>query len=214
VSDQQHAPTALYPRKSPGTPYTRGWVGPRAGLDRCGKSRPTGIRSTDRPARSSVAIPTELPEPTQKWWRDQTQPRQNKPRRTIPFWWRLWWHHIYYYYYYYYFCLILLLHGTHYITTFFVCNFVAVFAVPVQITLLTQFVHLFMNYFSSSFTCLCPLVLYIHQTENWNGYIYYVSHLTVSHLTEMSPQCIFFKILFHTSFLESKSWHVAPDLQS
>ena len=26
-----------------------------------GKSRPTGIRSPDRPARSSVAIPTELP---------------------------------------------------------------------------------------------------------------------------------------------------------
>jgi hypothetical protein len=27
-------------------------VGPRAGLDRCGKSRPTGIPSPDRPARS------------------------------------------------------------------------------------------------------------------------------------------------------------------
>jgi hypothetical protein len=27
-------------------------VGPRAGLDRCGKSRPTGIRSPDRPDRS------------------------------------------------------------------------------------------------------------------------------------------------------------------
>jgi hypothetical protein len=27
-------------------------VGPRDGLDRCGKSRPTGIRSPDRPARS------------------------------------------------------------------------------------------------------------------------------------------------------------------
>ena len=27
-------------------------MGPRAGLDRCGKSRPTGIRSPDRPARS------------------------------------------------------------------------------------------------------------------------------------------------------------------
>ena len=26
-------------------------MGPRAGLDRCGKSRPTGIRSPDRPAR-------------------------------------------------------------------------------------------------------------------------------------------------------------------
>ena len=37
-------------------------MGPRAGLDG-GKSRPTGIRSQDRPARSSVAIPTELPGP-------------------------------------------------------------------------------------------------------------------------------------------------------
>ena len=38
---------------APGTHCTRGWVGPRAGLDGCGKSRPppTGIRSPDRPAR-------------------------------------------------------------------------------------------------------------------------------------------------------------------
>jgi hypothetical protein len=36
-------------------------VGPSAGLGRYGKSRPPGIRSPDRPARSSVAIPTELP---------------------------------------------------------------------------------------------------------------------------------------------------------
>ena len=28
-----------------------------------GKSRPTGVRSPDRPARSSVALPTELPGP-------------------------------------------------------------------------------------------------------------------------------------------------------
>ena len=31
---------ALYPRKRPGTHCTGGWVGPRAGLDRCGKSHP------------------------------------------------------------------------------------------------------------------------------------------------------------------------------
>jgi hypothetical protein len=31
-----------------------------------GKSRPTGIRSPDRPARSSVSIPTELPGPLVK----------------------------------------------------------------------------------------------------------------------------------------------------
>jgi hypothetical protein len=30
----------LYPRKRPGTHYTGGWVGPRAGLDVCEKFRP------------------------------------------------------------------------------------------------------------------------------------------------------------------------------
>jgi hypothetical protein len=34
VSGQHHAPAALYPRGiDPGTHWTRGWVGPRAGLD-------------------------------------------------------------------------------------------------------------------------------------------------------------------------------------
>jgi len=36
-------------------------VGPSAGLDRCGKSRPHRDSIPDHPARSSVAIPTELP---------------------------------------------------------------------------------------------------------------------------------------------------------
>jgi hypothetical protein len=40
-------------------------VGPRAGLDGRKISPPTGTRSPDRPARSSVAIPTELPGPPQ-----------------------------------------------------------------------------------------------------------------------------------------------------
>ena len=40
VRGQRHAPTALYPRERPGTHCTEGWMGPRAGLDRCGKSRP------------------------------------------------------------------------------------------------------------------------------------------------------------------------------
>jgi len=38
-------------------------VGPRAGLDRCGISRPHRDSIPDRPVRSSVAIPTELPGP-------------------------------------------------------------------------------------------------------------------------------------------------------
>jgi len=32
-SGQQHAPAALYPRERPGTYFTGGWVGLRAGLD-------------------------------------------------------------------------------------------------------------------------------------------------------------------------------------
>jgi hypothetical protein len=39
-------------RSLPGTHSSGGWVDPRAGLDRCGKFRPTGIRSPDRPTRS------------------------------------------------------------------------------------------------------------------------------------------------------------------
>ena len=48
---KRHAPAAPYPRERPGTQFTGGWVGLRAGLDWCGKSRPTGIRSLDCPAR-------------------------------------------------------------------------------------------------------------------------------------------------------------------
>jgi hypothetical protein len=33
-------PQSLYPRESPGTHSLGGWVGARAGLDGCGKSRP------------------------------------------------------------------------------------------------------------------------------------------------------------------------------
>ena len=33
-------PRPLYPRQRPGTHCTGGWVGPRTGPDRCGKSRP------------------------------------------------------------------------------------------------------------------------------------------------------------------------------
>ena len=40
VRGERHAPAALYPRERPGTHCTRGWVDPKAGLDRCGKSHP------------------------------------------------------------------------------------------------------------------------------------------------------------------------------
>ena len=39
VGGQRHAPAAL-PRERSGTHCIRGWVGPRAGLDGCGKTRP------------------------------------------------------------------------------------------------------------------------------------------------------------------------------
>jgi hypothetical protein len=46
-------PQPLYPRERHGTHCVRGWVGPSASLNGCGKSRPhTGILSPDRPARS------------------------------------------------------------------------------------------------------------------------------------------------------------------
>ena len=43
VGGQSHAPAALPPGKRPGTHCIGGWVGPRAGLDRCVKSRPPGF---------------------------------------------------------------------------------------------------------------------------------------------------------------------------
>jgi hypothetical protein len=64
VGGQLHAPATLPPGKIPGTHCIGGWVGPRAGLDGCEKSRPHWIRSPDRPARSVVAIPTTLSRPT------------------------------------------------------------------------------------------------------------------------------------------------------
>ena len=42
---QQHALAALYPQERPGTHFTGGWAGPRAGLDGRKNLIPTGIRS-------------------------------------------------------------------------------------------------------------------------------------------------------------------------
>jgi hypothetical protein len=39
VRGQHHPLAALPPGKWAGNHYTEGWVGPRAGLDGCGKSR-------------------------------------------------------------------------------------------------------------------------------------------------------------------------------
>ena len=67
VSGEQHAPAVLYPREGPGTYYTGGWVGPVVGLNG-GKIPPHRDRSSEHPARSSVAIPTELPGPPKSRW--------------------------------------------------------------------------------------------------------------------------------------------------
>ena len=58
-------PGRLYPRERPGSHCTGGWVGLGAGLDRCGKSRPTGIRSPDLPARSESLYRLSYPAPPQ-----------------------------------------------------------------------------------------------------------------------------------------------------
>ena len=53
VGGQHHTQAALPPGKRPNRPgiyCTGGWVGPRAGMDSCGKTRPTAIRSSDLPA--------------------------------------------------------------------------------------------------------------------------------------------------------------------
>ena len=62
MSGQQHAPAALYPRESPVSILQEdGWA---TGLVWTGgKSRPHRDSIPSRPARSSVAIPTELPDP-------------------------------------------------------------------------------------------------------------------------------------------------------
>ena len=60
VCGQLHAPAALHLGKSPGTNFTGGWVGPREGLDGCGKSRPHQ-NSMDGPCSpKQVAVLTEL----------------------------------------------------------------------------------------------------------------------------------------------------------
>ena len=38
--ESESRPVRFLPRERPGTHCTEGWVGPRADLDRCGKSRP------------------------------------------------------------------------------------------------------------------------------------------------------------------------------
>jgi hypothetical protein len=59
-------PRPFLPLERPGTHCIGGWVVLRAGLDRCGKSRPplpTGNRFPDRPARSESLYRLSYPAP-------------------------------------------------------------------------------------------------------------------------------------------------------
>jgi hypothetical protein len=60
-------PRALYPRETICTHSTGDWVGPRAGLDVCGKSRPIRIRSPDRPSRSQSLYRLSYPGQRKKY---------------------------------------------------------------------------------------------------------------------------------------------------
>jgi hypothetical protein len=58
VSGQHHAPAALYPgERTPGTHWTGGWVGPKAGLDTEDRGkilRPCRGSNPDRPVVQPV----------------------------------------------------------------------------------------------------------------------------------------------------------------
>jgi hypothetical protein len=62
MRDQRHAPAALYPQERPGTHCTGGCVGPRASLDRSGKSPPPGFDpQTAQPVTSRYTDYTTRP---------------------------------------------------------------------------------------------------------------------------------------------------------
>jgi hypothetical protein len=63
VGGQRHAPGALPPGKWLSTHCIGGWVGPRAGLGGCGKSRPHQDSIPDRPARSKSLYRLSYPGP-------------------------------------------------------------------------------------------------------------------------------------------------------
>jgi hypothetical protein len=56
-------PGLFHPREGSGTHCTQGWVGPRAGLARYGKSLPHRDSIPERSSPQPVSIPTELPGP-------------------------------------------------------------------------------------------------------------------------------------------------------
>jgi hypothetical protein len=62
VRGQRHTPAAFYPQETPSTHCVGGWVGPRAGLDRCGKFRPNwdSIPRTVQPVANRYTAHTDF----------------------------------------------------------------------------------------------------------------------------------------------------------
>jgi hypothetical protein len=63
VGDERRAPAALPLGKRPGTQFTGGWVGTRAGLDGLGKFRPNRNSKPVRPVRSESLYRLSYPGP-------------------------------------------------------------------------------------------------------------------------------------------------------
>jgi hypothetical protein len=63
MGGQRHATATLPPGKRPGIHYIGGWVGRKAGLDGCGKSRPHRDSIPDRPTRSESLYLLNYPGP-------------------------------------------------------------------------------------------------------------------------------------------------------
>ena len=72
VGGHYHAPAALPPGKTPGTYCIGGWLGPRAGLDGCGKSAPPppGFVSRSFQPVSSRYTNYTIPSHTRCVWED------------------------------------------------------------------------------------------------------------------------------------------------
>jgi hypothetical protein len=81
---QRHSPAILPPGNRPGTPYIGSWVGPTTGLDGCGKFRPTGIRSPDRPACSESLYQLSYPGPAVNYKHFSISKYDSKELWTVP----------------------------------------------------------------------------------------------------------------------------------
>ena len=76
-------PRPLYLLERRGTHCIGGWVDLRAGLDGCGKTRPTGIRSPDRPAGSESLYRLSYPGPRSGLSEKSLLPLQGFEQRTV-----------------------------------------------------------------------------------------------------------------------------------